>query len=179
MQFVRPFMNQMGMKFPRRRRKMVEPVEGKEHRIVEVTSPANLMFCAHWKLVNNSKKPWPQPLLLVKEGGNVDFESVPITNPLAPGATLDFELPIQAPSAPGQYRLQLGFQDEQGQAVGRRLVVKLTVPGAEDPERAEEEIYYKAAELEEQGFGTYEACFEVLTANKGDVEAAKKTLKPH
>ena len=178
MRFVRPFMHQMGMKLPRRCRKMIEPASGKAGRIVEVTSAPDLMFCARWQLSNHGQKSWPQPLVLVKEGGNIDFESVPITSALVPGATLDFELPIKAPSVPGHYQLKLGFQDGQGQMVGRRLVVKLTVPGSEDPERAEEELYYKAAELEEQGFGTYEACFEVLTAHKGDVDAAKKTLKP-
>ena len=45
-----------------------------------------------------------------------------------------------------------------------------------DREPSQEEIFKKACDLSDQGFGEFDVCLTVLTATKGNVDLARKAL---
>ena len=46
----------------------------------------------------------------------------------------------------------------------------------DDDEPNQEEIFRKACDLSDQGFGEFDVCLTVLTATKGNVDLARKAL---
>ena len=155
-------------------RRQAQVVGGKEKRVLETTSAPDFIFAANWILENNSKKPWPQHVCIVKAEGNIDFETVQYPVQLQPRESTALELLIKAPHKPGKYTLKLALQNEAGVAFGQQLVVKLKV---KPPGDKEEELAYQAIKMEDEGLGTFDACYEALVAAKGNPTVAQATLK--
>ncbi len=184
--FAHQFCENMGTKFGGRRRKLIQAVGGKEKRVLRIVSAPEVIVQAVWQLQNNGKEPWPKSLVVTKKRGDIEFEPIPLSNELPPGSIMELQLPVKAPAASGKHVLVLCFQDEGGNRLGERLKVEIVVPevetaakGTTEGPSSEEEICYKASELEGLGMGTFEACYDALTKTKGNVEEAKRILTPH
>jgi len=198
--YAKQFMNNFGMKVKGKGRKMAIPIGGKEKAFVKITSAPEFVSFATWKLQNFSKKEWPENVFVVKKRGDIEFESFPLQNSLKPGESFELSVPIKAPKQAGKYYLAINLQTEAGQKIGKVLKVELTVISQHQPPKVEkmeetkketepkpepkneqlmnneEEYCYKAAELEGQGYGSFEECYEALVKEKGNVEAAKNAL---
>lgn len=157
-------------------KKMVQAVGGKVKRTVKLVSQPEKYFVATWILQNNSNQQWPENVYLVKNGGDITFESIPLTNGLKPNETMELTVPIQAPKTPGSYFLVLSFLDSCQMPIGKELRVELDVLEDKDEEC---DLCYKAGSMEEEGIGSFETCFETLTKTGGNVEAAKEAMKKH
>ena len=182
-------LERMGMKIKAKGKKLAIVVGGKGKRTVKITSAPDYLVNATWQLKNFSRYPWPAAVFIHKKIGNVTFEPIPVPAGLQPGASFDLTIPIKSPKEPGTYHLVFVLNGEDGQKIGQTLRVELTVPAVEKKTEdktstepvlnTEEEICYKAAELEEQGFGSFETCYDALMKEKGNVEAAKNALLYH
>eukprot|EP01022_Parablepharisma_sp_SALTPOND_P014557 TRINITY_DN1992_c0_g1_i1.p1 TRINITY_DN1992_c0_g1~~TRINITY_DN1992_c0_g1_i1.p1 ORF type:complete len:599 (+),score=27.62 TRINITY_DN1992_c0_g1_i1:108-1799(+) len=180
---AKDFFRNLGMCPKRKGRRMAIVVGGEASRTVKIMSAPDYMIYPTWKLQNMCKFPWPANVFVFKKRGNVDFEPIPISGGLQPGATMDLTVPVKTPKEPGNYCLLFVLKRECGKRMGQVLKLELTVVKAEtkgDPTLStEEELCYKAAELEEQGFGKFEDCYDALMKEKGNVEAAKNALQSH
>ncbi len=155
-----------------RRKKLVQPVGGKEKRkLVLTAAPGAALDAVEWKLQNCSKKPWPKRLWAARREGDILFDPVLLENRLQPGTTMDLRLPLKAPRSPGKHFLAVWFNDKAGNRVGCTLRIQLTVEKTE-----ETELDRKATELAAQGYGPFDVCYEALSKAQGDVEAAKAKL---
>lgn len=187
---AREWCKRFGMKFGGRKRKLIQVVGGKEKRFVKIVSAPDMIVEVTWKLQNNCNFAWPKSLLVDKHRGDVEFEPIPLSNELPPGGIMDLTLPIKVPHLPGRYVLVLCFKNEEGCPVGTRLKVEITVPEETTANKTtntttgaelstEEEVCYKAAEMEEEGLGSFETCYDALMKAKGNVEVAKSLLTHH
>lgn len=173
MNCAKNFFENMGNK-KAERKTMAQVVGGKQKKTLKVVSPPGTFFNANWILQNDSHDPWPKQAHLSKVAGNIEFETVVLNDELQPNELLELNLPVKAPNVPGNYSLTLRFYDSFNMPFGRKLKIDLTV---QSPNEEIDDIYYKAASLEEQGFGTFEVCFEALTKTGGNIEAAKEAMK--
>ena len=77
-------------------------------------------FEKSWRLRNNGTCPWTTEYSLVTVGGD-DIpgpDSVPLSEPVAPGQTVDFSVAMNAPAEPGTYEENWQISDATGQPFG-------------------------------------------------------------
>jgi hypothetical protein len=82
--------------------------------------PPGAEFTKSWRLRNNGTCPWTTSYSLVSVGGD-DIpgpQSVPFTEPVAPGQPVDVSVTLTAPAAPGTYRENWQISDANGQPFG-------------------------------------------------------------
>jgi len=156
-------------------KKMAVVVGGRGKRCLKMSCLPGIICEAKWQLKNESNRAWPANATVNKKEGNIDFEPILIQGGFQPGEIINLNVPITAPKTPGNYKLKLSLNTEEGNKIGKCLKVNLTViDSMSEPMMEMEEVFsQKASELEKAGFGTFEQCYDALIAEKGDVEAAK------
>ena len=158
-------------------KRMGKLVNGGQARVFRIVTTPGFIFQAKWLLKNISDKPWPATVYIKKKAGPIPFETMIINGEGQPGASIDLSVSITAPEALGKHKLVVYLETDDGHMIGKPLKVVVTVKNTEEQMmNLEDEISLKASELSKEGFGTFEKCYDALTEEKGNVEAATAKL---
>jgi len=154
-------------------------------RGVNISCAPGKVVKAKWQLVNESNCPWPENVTVVKKKGehdsrqDIEFEPIKIKGGYQPNETIDLCIPITAPKEPGIYSIRLMLSAENGEKIGKALEVNLKVEDTDPIFGIEEVISQSAKKMSEEGFGSFEKCYDALIEENGDVKAAKARCKKH
>jgi hypothetical protein len=154
-------------------------------RSVNVECAPGEVVEAKWQFVNESNESWPENVIVMKRKGkchikgDIEFEPMKIKGGYKPNETIDLCIPITAPKEPGVYCLKLMLAGENGLKIGRFLEVNLKVEEIDPIFDVEGVITQSAKEMSQDGFGSFEKCYDALIEEKGDIKAARTHCKKH
>lgn len=103
--------------------------------VLDVTVPDGTEFAPGeyfdkvWRIRSSGSGPWPEGIRLVFASG--DQMGAPNAVPVpktALGSTADIKVTMQAPAQPGSYKGVWQLEDQNGHAIGDRVVVIIVVP---------------------------------------------------
>jgi len=150
----------------------------KSDKIVKLAGGPNEILCAQWKIRNESENPWPSSLFIDLKKGSIEFEKILISDKIESGQKeMTLNVPIKAPNSIGLHKIVLYLHDEKGDWIGEKLKVHLNVISKEMKTNMLNTDYFKASQLNNQGFGTFEKCLSEIRKCKGDLELARNNLK--
>eukprot|EP01022_Parablepharisma_sp_SALTPOND_P008377 TRINITY_DN135809_c1_g1_i1.p1 TRINITY_DN135809_c1_g1~~TRINITY_DN135809_c1_g1_i1.p1 ORF type:complete len:444 (-),score=44.87 TRINITY_DN135809_c1_g1_i1:1026-2357(-) len=147
-------------------------------KIINLAAAPGEIVHAQWMIRNESEWPWPQLLYIDRRKGEIEFEKILISDKMNNDQKeMTLNIPIKAPQTAGKYKIVLVMHDENGIWIGEKLKIHLSVLTSEMKTGMVNTDYFKASQLSDQGFGSFEDCLSALRKTNGDLVMARDLLK--